>query len=281
MKEVAFFAGAIGALGGAIAVIALRNAFYSVLALIVHLISLAGLFLLLQGEFIAAAQIVVYAGAVMVLYVFVAAYVGNVDEPLWEPIPGQRFIAPLLGIALFVELSIAIIGSSLASIESDGPRRARLRIAVGDRQVAARALPDRVRGGLAAPPGRRGRCRRARRPSSSRRSDRSGHRPTGGELMDITWYLVLSALLFAVGVTGVLLRRSPLVILLCLELMLNAGNLALLAFSRSLGDQDGQVLALIVMVIAACEVVVGLGIIVAAYRRRIPLNVDDLRTLRG
>jgi NADH:ubiquinone oxidoreductase subunit 6 (subunit J) len=121
VKEVAFFIGAIGALGGAVAVIALRNAFYSVLALIVHLISLAGLFLLLQGEFIAAAQIVVYAGAVIVLYVFVAAYVGNVEEPLWEPIPGQRFIAPLLGIALFVELSVAIIGSSLASIESDGP----------------------------------------------------------------------------------------------------------------------------------------------------------------
>ena len=121
MKEVAFFAGAIGALGGAIAVIALRNPFYSVLALIVHLISLAGLFLLLQGEFLAAAQIVVYAGAVMVLYVFVAAYVGNVDEPLWEPIPGQRFIAPLLGVALFVELGIAIIGSGLKSIESEGP----------------------------------------------------------------------------------------------------------------------------------------------------------------
>jgi NADH-quinone oxidoreductase subunit J len=121
MKEVAFFAGAIGALGGAIAVIALRNAFYSVLALIVHLISLAGLFLLLQGEFIAAAQIVVYAGAVMVLYVFVAAYVGNVDEPLWEPIPGQRFIAPLLGIALFVELAIAITGSSLQAIDTGGP----------------------------------------------------------------------------------------------------------------------------------------------------------------
>lgn len=121
MKEVAFFAGAIGTLGGAIAVIGLRNPFYSVLALIVHLISLAGLFLLLQGEFLAAAQVVVYAGAVMVLYVFVAAYVGNVDEPLWEPIPGQRFIAPVLGLALFVELSIAIIGSGLKSIESDGP----------------------------------------------------------------------------------------------------------------------------------------------------------------
>jgi NADH-quinone oxidoreductase subunit J len=117
VKEVAFFAGAIGALGGAIAVIALRNAFYSVLALIVHLISLSGLFLLLQGEFIAAAQIVVYAGAVMVLYVFVAAYVGNVDEPLWEPIPGQRFIAPLIGLAL----AIAITGSSLQAIDTGGP----------------------------------------------------------------------------------------------------------------------------------------------------------------
>ena len=99
--------------------------------------------------------------------------------------------------------------------------------------------------------------------------------------MNISWYIVLSALLFTIGAIGILVRRSPMVILLCLELMLNAGNLALLAFSRSLGNQDGQVFALIVMVIAACEVVVGLGIIVAAYRRRIPLNVDDLRSLRG
>jgi NADH-quinone oxidoreductase subunit K len=99
--------------------------------------------------------------------------------------------------------------------------------------------------------------------------------------MDTSWYLVLSALLFATGVTGVLLRRSPLVILLCLELMLNAGNLALLAFARAHGDEEGQVLALIVMVVAACEVVVGLGLIVAAYRRKLPLNVDELRSLRG
>ena len=121
MVEVAFFAGAVGALGGAIAVIALRNPFYSVLALIVHLFSLAGLFLLLYAEFVAAAQIVVYAGAVMVLYVFVAAYVGNVDEPLWEPIPGQRVLAPLLGLALFVELSIAVLGTALKTLDSEGP----------------------------------------------------------------------------------------------------------------------------------------------------------------
>jgi NADH-quinone oxidoreductase subunit K len=97
----------------------------------------------------------------------------------------------------------------------------------------------------------------------------------------IEWYLVLSALLFGIGVTGVLIRRSPLVILLCLEILLNAGNLSLLAFARSLGDQDGQVFALIVMVVAACEVVVGLGLIVAMYRRRLPLNVDEMRELRG
>jgi NADH-quinone oxidoreductase subunit K len=95
------------------------------------------------------------------------------------------------------------------------------------------------------------------------------------------WYIVLSALLFAIGAAGVLIRRSPLVILLCLELMLNANNLALVAFSRMLGDSDGQVFALVVMVVAACEVVVGLGLIVAIYRRRLPLNVDELRGLRG
>jgi NADH-quinone oxidoreductase subunit J len=119
--EVSFFAGAIGALGGAIAVIALRNPFYSVLALVVHLVSLAGLFLLLHAQFVAAAQVVVYAGAVMVLYVFVAAYVGGVEEPLWEPIPGQRLLAPVLAAALFVELSIAILGTSLASLGTEGP----------------------------------------------------------------------------------------------------------------------------------------------------------------
>ena len=120
MTEVAFFAGAIGAIGGAIAVIALRNPFYSVLALIVHLISLAGLFLILYAEFIAAAQIVVYAGAVMVLYLFVTAYVGGSEEPIWEPIPGQRLLALLLAGALFVEVSIAVLGTALKAIGESG-----------------------------------------------------------------------------------------------------------------------------------------------------------------
>jgi NADH-quinone oxidoreductase subunit J len=119
--QIAFFVGAIGATGGALAVIALRNPFYSVLALVVHLVSLAGLFLLLYAQFVAAAQVVVYAGAVMVLYVFVAAYVGAVEEPIWEPIPGQRFLAPLLAVALLVELTIAILGTGLTALDSEGP----------------------------------------------------------------------------------------------------------------------------------------------------------------
>jgi NADH-quinone oxidoreductase subunit K len=99
--------------------------------------------------------------------------------------------------------------------------------------------------------------------------------------VDIEWYLVVSAFVFSIGAAGVLTRRNPLVILLCLELMLNAANLALIAFSRMHGNGDGQVFAIIVMVVAACEVTVGLGVIVAMYRRRIPIDVDEARELHG
>jgi NADH:ubiquinone oxidoreductase subunit 6 (subunit J) len=121
VEEVLFFGAAIGAIGGALGVVAMRNPFYGVLALIVHLFSLAVLFLLLTSAFVAAAQVVVYAGAVMVLYVFVVAYVGSGVESAWEPIPGQRLLAPLLGVALFVELSIAVLGSSLTALGEEGP----------------------------------------------------------------------------------------------------------------------------------------------------------------
>ncbi len=99
--------------------------------------------------------------------------------------------------------------------------------------------------------------------------------------MSIQWYLVVSALIFSIGAAGVLVRRNPLVILLCIELMLNAANLALVAFARMHGNGDGQVFALIVMVVAACEVAVGLGLIVAIFRRRLPVDVDELRELQG
>jgi NADH:ubiquinone oxidoreductase subunit K len=97
----------------------------------------------------------------------------------------------------------------------------------------------------------------------------------------IGWYLAVSAIIFCIGAGGVLTRRNPLTILLCLELMLNGANLALIAFARMWGGESGQVFALIVMVVAACEVVVGLGLIVALYRRRLPVDVDELAELHG
>jgi NADH-quinone oxidoreductase subunit K len=99
--------------------------------------------------------------------------------------------------------------------------------------------------------------------------------------VDVVWFLVLSAFIFCIGAAGVIVRRDPLVILLCLELMLNAGNLALIAFARMHGGEAGQIFALIVMVIAACEVTIGLGIIVAMYRNRLRIDVDEMSELRG
>ena len=97
----------------------------------------------------------------------------------------------------------------------------------------------------------------------------------------VTWYLAVAASLFATGAAGVLLRRSPLIVLLSLEIMLNGANLALIAFSRHHGEASGQIFALAVMAVAASEVVVGLGLIVAIARHRLDLDVDKLSFLRG
>jgi NADH-quinone oxidoreductase subunit K len=98
---------------------------------------------------------------------------------------------------------------------------------------------------------------------------------------DVSWYLLVAALLFTIGALGVLIRRSPLIILLALEIMLNGSNLALIAFARHQGEGDGQIFALAVMAVAASEVVVGLGLIVAMSRRHLTLDVDRMTTLRG
>ena len=98
---------------------------------------------------------------------------------------------------------------------------------------------------------------------------------------ELPFFLALSAILFTIGLTGVLLRRSPLTILLSLEIMLNSVNLTLVAFSRQVGGSDGQLFALIVMGIAAAEVVVGLGLVIAMTRREMVLDTDELRTLNG
>jgi NADH-quinone oxidoreductase subunit J len=127
MSQVLFFVAAIGVISGAVGVVMLRNPFYSVLALVAHLLSLAVLFLLLRAEFVAAIQVVIYAGAVMVLYVFVVAYVGDQTQPLGERIGAPGAIGAKLRLggaiaagALLVELLIALLGTGLHAIDGKG-----------------------------------------------------------------------------------------------------------------------------------------------------------------
>ena len=122
MEAVLFVVAALGAIGGAMGVVLLRNPFYSVLSLVVHLFALALLFLLLNAEFLAAAQLVVYAGAVMVLYLFVTAYVGGTDQSLRRT--GEAGPTGQLGVlmagALFVVIAVAVLGSSLDALDTRG-----------------------------------------------------------------------------------------------------------------------------------------------------------------
>jgi NADH-quinone oxidoreductase subunit J len=119
-EQVLFFIAGIGALAGALGVVLLRNPFYSVLALVGHLIALALLFLLLHAEFLAAGQVVVYAGAVMVLYIFVVAYIGGSDEPLRPEGGLVNAFAPLFAAAIGIELSIAFVASGLKALDTQG-----------------------------------------------------------------------------------------------------------------------------------------------------------------
>jgi NADH:ubiquinone oxidoreductase subunit 6 (subunit J) len=125
VSSVLFFLAAIGAISGAVGVVMLRDPFYAVLALVAHLLSLAVLFLLLRAEFVAAAQVVVYAGAVMVLYVFVVAYVGGESGTLSDKLrapggAGLRLGAAIAGGALLVELLIALLGTGLKAVDGQG-----------------------------------------------------------------------------------------------------------------------------------------------------------------
>jgi NADH-quinone oxidoreductase subunit J len=127
MSSVLFFIAAAGVIGGAVGVVVLRNPFYSVLSLVAHLLSLAVLFLLLRAEFVAAIQVVIYAGAVMVLYVFVVAYVGDQTEPLGErlrssgPVGSQlRLGGAIAAGAVLIELLIALLGTGLQAIDKKG-----------------------------------------------------------------------------------------------------------------------------------------------------------------
>jgi NADH-quinone oxidoreductase subunit K len=97
----------------------------------------------------------------------------------------------------------------------------------------------------------------------------------------LSWYLILSALLFTIGAVGVLVKRNPIVIFMCIELMLNAVNVSFIAFGRYLGNPGGMMFSIFVMAVAAAEVAVGLGILISIFRNRENINVDEINVMRG
>ncbi|NBP85669.1 MAG: NADH-quinone oxidoreductase subunit J [Mycobacteriaceae bacterium] len=204
---------------GAIGVVAAPKAVYSAIFLATTMISLAIMYVAQDAVFLGVVQVVVYTGAVMMLFLFVLMLVGvDSAQSLVETIRGQRLAGILAGLGFGI-LLIAAIG---AASKRDHP----------------------------------------------------------GVAMNPENYLYLSALLFTIGAAGVLLRRNAIVMFMCVELMLNAANLAFVTFARMHGSLDGQAVAFFTMVVAACEVVVGLAIIVTIYRTRRSSDVDEAHLLR-
>ena len=271
---------AFACLGSGVAVVTFSNPFFSALALIGNLGSLAVLFLLLSAEFVAAAQVLIYAGSVMVMFLFVIAYLGGRADTPWAGGPSWQGIAAVAAAgALLAEIVLAIGLKAGGRLSRPGDDRRVLRQPGGHRPGLPQRPPARVRDHVDRAARRGGRRRHPRHEARARPAARGGDGAVTGP--NFTAYLMIAAMLFAIGAFGVLLRRSPLIILLSLEIMLNGANLALIAFARHFGDTSGQIFALAVMAVAASEVVVGLGLIVAMARRRLDLDVDLLTTLRG
>ena len=234
------------------------------------------LYLLLSAEFVAAAQVLVYAGAVMVMFLFVIAYLGGqADAPWAGRARGQTVAAIVAAVALLVEIVVVIADQADGRLSHAAEITAAFgspgeigRLFLTDHllafEITSVVLLVAAVGGVIL--------------GSHSRDARGGRAMLGP---DIAGYLIVAAFLFATGALGVLIRRSPLIVLLSLEIMLNGANLALIAFSRHFANGDGQIFALAVMAVAASEVVVGLGLIVAMARKKLALDVDKLSTLRG
>ena len=337
----------------ALGILFVRKAVHAALLLAVVMISLAVLYLVLEAPFLFAVQIIVYTGAILMLFLFVLMLVGvDASDSLVETIRGQRLLAAVGGLVLGLVLVIGVAQMSLGTVlglevandggnieglanilfsryvfafevtsallitaamgamvlahrerimpkptpgqhrgrQGQGVRRPRpaprtppptrrVRPPQRGRHPGAAARRDPGRGlGLAGAHGARRRTPAPARRRGAPGRDRQAPGPRGAEL--VTEYVVLSAILFTIGAVGVMTRRNAIVVFMCVELMLNACNLALVAFARQHGNLDGQIAAFFVMVVAAAEVVVGLAIIMTIFRTRRSASVDDASLLK-
>ncbi|TMJ04715.1 MAG: NADH-quinone oxidoreductase subunit NuoK [Bacillati bacterium ANGP1] len=268
MEVVIFTFAAIASVAGGVGVIGSRLPVRNALSLLLVLGSLAVTYLLLAAQFVAVLQVIVYAGAIVVLFLFVIMLR---HKQLGEMSPDRlRWQGPvgLVLAAAFLTLILLTIRFGVAAPPAPAPAC-----------VA-------IRSGLRDPAG--GYHRRGGHRSAGRPDDGCGgaiRRHAGGRVaamtVPISAYLALSALLFVLGITGVLLRRNALVVFMSIELMLNAVNLTFVAFARQLLAIEGQLAVFFVVLVAAVEVVVGLAIIIAIFRARDTVDIDDVDLLRG
>ena len=342
MQLLVFVVATVMVIAGAIGVIVLNQAVHAALGLVLTLFGVAVHFVAMEAHFLAVVQVIVYAGAIVVLIMFVIMLlgVGRAEDLRVEPLPIQRPLAAVLGVAI-----VALLVAAIFAARDSGPLQTGVGLDVEVRESANPDVADDVtpdanikqlgrnlfgdqvfafeltgvllvvavagtvvmtRRGESAP-GRTGefvhgvpRSRRRhcvprpRRVLPAQRLDAPSlalgraHRREAAFVLALTapvptetWYLVLGAVLFGIGAVGVLVRRNPLVLLMCIELMLNAVTLSFVALSRSVGTIDGQTAVFFILVVAAAEAVVGLGIIVAILRRRPGATADDLTELRG
>ena len=302
MTEVIFFIFAALALAGALGVVLARNPVHSALFLVVTLVSVAVFFIQQQAQLLAVVQIVVYAGAIVVLFLFVIMLLGvDREESLRDPIPFQRPAAIALGVIVLGEVlflaghewatgkpadSLHNIKGGATDLGGNVERVARVLFTdfLWPFEITSALLVIAVVGGvlLARRSGQRAEDPLDEDTDERPASERAGteQRASLGMTITSTYYLVLAAAIFTIGAVGLLVRRNVIVMFMCVELMLNAVNLTFVSFARELNDIRGQVLVFFTLVVAASEVAVGLGIIVAIFRRRRGATADDLDLLR-
>jgi NADH-quinone oxidoreductase subunit K len=279
-------------IASAFMVIASRNPVHSVLYLILAFVNAAGLFVLMGAEFLAMILIVVYVGAVAVLFLFVVMMLDVDFAELRQGFLQYLPFGALVGVALLGDRAVGAQGHHVADPGRHHQHR-------GARPRALYEIHLLLPGGGAGAAGRDGGRHRAdaapqgrREAPEHRRSGRPhpGHRDRGGEgpvgagtmTIGLGHYLSVAAILFTLGIFGIFInRKNVIVILMSIELILLAVNINLVAFSTHLGDLVGQVFAMLVLTVAAAEAAIGLAILVVYFRNRGSIAVEDINLMKG
>ena len=275
MDAILFWILAAGAVIASVLVIGQRNPMYSVLLLIASFGALSGLYILLGSPFVAVIQIIIYAGAIMVLFLFVVMLLNVPTEEIADRAAGavawrrraaavRRACCPRCSRCSCSGRMRALSAQPMPGNDTPGHDRR------GHRRAAVPRVLVRVRSDVGADSGRDGR----RRDPGAQRAALSIPEPT------LNSYLMLSAVLFAIGTAGVFLRRNMITILLSIEVMLNAVNLTFVAVDRFRGLIDGQIIVFFVMTVAAAEAAVGLAIVIALFRHKEMLTPDAFTSLK-